>query len=124
MTGEQTTFESLAELIGKDGALSLCEKYGGETLYIRKSIALDDGVLHPWFQVFGQEASEQVNKKLLGQRVYIPMVPPGMLEERNAAIRQCLDQGMSTADVADKFKLTGRYVAMIASNFNKVGEQS
>ena len=119
MTGEQTTFESLAELIGKDGALSLCEKYGGETLYVRKSIAL----WHPWIQVFGQEAWEQVNKNLLGKRVYIPVAPPGMIAERNAAIMQCLSHGKSTADVASQFKLTARYVAMIASANNKQGEQ-
>lgn len=123
MTGEQTTFESLAELIGKDGALSLCEKYGGETLYVRKSIALGDGVWHPWIQVFGQEAWEQVNKNLLGKRVYIPVAPPGMIAERNAAIMQCLSHGKSTADVASQFKLTARYVAMIASANNKQGEQ-
>lgn len=123
MTGEQSTFQSLAELIGKAGALNLCEKYGGETLYIRKSISLGDGVRHPWFQIFGPDASEQVLKKLLGKRVYIPVAPPGMLEERNAAIRQCLNRGMSTADVAAEFKLTPRYVAMIASTFNKLGHQ-
>lgn len=119
MTGEQSTFATLADLIGKPAALSLCEQFGGETIYIRKSIAMDDGIWRPWRDIFGQDVSEKVLDTLAGKRVYIPVAPPAMLAERNAAIIQCLRHGKSVADVATEFKLTRRYITMIA---NQKGE--
>ncbi len=120
MTGEQSTFATLADLIGKPAALSLCEQFGGETIYIRKSIALDDGIWRPWGDTFGQDVAEKVLETLAGKRVYIPVAPPEMLAERNAAILQCLRHGKAATDIAKEFKLTPRYIAMIA---NRQGEQ-
>ena len=68
MTGEQSTFATLADLIGKPAALSLCEQFGGETIYIRKSIALDDGIWRPWGDTFGQDVAEKVLETLAGKR--------------------------------------------------------
>lgn len=110
MTGEQTTFESLAELIGKAGALNLCEQYGGQTLYIRKTVALGDGVLRHWAEHFGVDAWERIQARLGGQRVYIPFAPSDLLLERNTAIFVRRRAGESAEDIARDFKLTPRSV--------------
>lgn len=125
MTGEQTTFASLAELIGKEGALTLCENYGGETLYIRKSISLDDGPRHHWAELFGQTAWERLNKRLSGRRVYVPAAPPELLAERNAAIVARLNGGEAIATIASDFKLTQRRVyAILQSHTESEGGES
>lgn len=113
MNAKQSTFESLAELIGKEGALLLCEERGGETLYITKSIAIGDNVRRPWFEILGQSASERLNKHLGGKRVYIPMAPPELLAERNAAILQRFRQGESATVIARSLDLSPRSVNLI-----------
>jgi len=118
MTSEQTTFESLAELIGKEGALSLSEQYGGETLYIRKSVVMDDGIRHPWLDFIGAGAAQRLIARLGGKRVYIPSAPPELLAERNAVIAERLQKGESANAVAEDFRLTPRRVSMILQHFN------
>ena len=113
MNTEQSTFESLSELIGKAVALLLCEEYGGETLYIRKSIAIGDATLRPWHEIIGQSACERLNARLGGKRVYIPMAPAEMLADRNAAILQRLQQGESASAVARDINLSLRSINMI-----------
>lgn len=110
MTGKQSIFESLAELIGKAGALNLCEQYGGQTLYIRKSDPLPDGLARHWSEYFGLEAYERLVERLGGQRVYIPMAPPELLLERDTAILARRRAGESAVDIARDFQLTPRSV--------------
>lgn len=110
MTGEQTTFESLAELIGKAEALNLCEQYGGQTLYIRKTEPMPDGLANHWSEYFGPDAHTRLVERLGGQRVYIPIAPPELLLERNTAIFVRRRVGESAADIARDFQLTPRNV--------------
>lgn len=118
MTSEQTTFESLAELIGKEGALALSEQYGGETLYIRKSVVMDDGIRRPWMDFVGVEAARRLIARLGGKRVYIPAAPPELLAERNAVIADRLRQGETATAIAEDFRLTPRCVSMIFQRLN------
>lgn len=120
MTGEQSTFESLAELIGKAGALNLCEQYGGQTLYIRKSEALTDGLARHWSEYFGPDAYERLVERLGGQRVYIPMAPPELLLERDTAIFVRRRAGESAVDIARDFQLTPRSVHNIYCRVDRV----
>lgn len=113
MTGEQTTFESMAEQIGRAGALNLCEQYGGQTLYIRKSGQLPEGLDRHWSEYFGPDAYERLAERLGGQRVYIPMAPPELVFERNTAIFVRVRAGESAEDIARDFQLTPRSVHKI-----------
>lgn len=110
MTGEQSIFESLAELIGKSGALNLCEQYGGQTLYIRKSSALPDALARHWSEYFGPDSYARLVERLGGQRVYIPMAPPELLIERDTDIFERRRAGGSAVEIARHFQLTPRSV--------------
>lgn len=116
MSCEKTNFESLAELIGKKGALNLCEQYGGLTLYIRKSLALHDGINKHWSEYFGQEALALISERFGGQRIYIPNAPPELLQLRNATIVACLCNGKTAEEIAADFQLTPRAVRIIFGN--------
>ena len=113
MTGEQTTFESLAELIGKAGTLNLCEQHGGETLYVRKSEASKEELAGHWSECLGPDVYERLCERLGGQRVYIPVAPPELIAERNTAIADRYQRGESAKDIARDFQLTPRSVHSI-----------
>ncbi len=113
MNVEETLFESLAELIGKEGALNLCEQYGGQTLYVRKSIALHDGMNKHWAEYFGQEAFERINERFGGKRIYIPNAPADLLALRNATIVASLRNGKTPEEIAPDYLLTPRAVRLI-----------
>lgn len=117
MTGEQTMFESLAELIGKEEALILCEMIGGQTLYIPKNIGLDDGIRKLWVEHFGEEAFDRICDRFGGQRIYIPAAPPELIELRNATIVGRVRSGDPINDIARDFKVTPRCIRNI---FNRV----
>lgn len=110
-----TTFEALAEVIGKDAALNLCDHYGGETLYIRKTAESDTTKNH-WQTFYGKDAQERLHRHFGGQRCYIPKAPPELLEARNGEIVARLKNGERRDAVAKAFRLTLRSVAQIFQN--------
>ena len=113
MTGEQSTFESLAELIGRAGALNLCEQYGGTTLYVKKTQNDNEGLRKHWAEYFGPDALNTIAEKLGGKRVYIPAAPPEFLAERSVAIFTRMNDGHEVAAIARDFQLTDRSVRLI-----------
>lgn len=116
MICEQTNFESLAELIGKEGALNLCEQYGGLTLYISKSLAQHEGINKHWAEYFGQDALSLISERFGGQRIYIPSAPPELLELRNSTIVASFCSGKTAEEIAADFQLTPRAVRIIFGN--------
>lgn len=113
MTGEQSTFESLADLIGKAGALNLCEQYGGQTLYIRSKFSTSEALNNHWSEFFGKDAWARLNERLGGKRVYIPAAPEELIAERNTAIVARMDRGEPAAEIGLDFKLTERCIRSI-----------
>lgn len=111
-----TTFHALAEIIGKEAALNLCEHYGGETLYIRKTTESDSTKAH-WQTFYGETAQEKLHAHFGGQRCYIPKAPPELLASRNAGIVERLKNGESRDDIAREFHLTPRAVSGIYQNY-------
>ena len=113
MKAKQSTFESLAKVVGKDGALHLCEEHGGKTIYICKSIAIGDHIRRPWFESIGTSAAARLIEHLGGKRVYIPIAQPELLAERNAAIVERFNQGESAVAIARSFNLSPRSINLI-----------
>jgi len=113
---EVTTFEALSEVIGKEGAINLCEQYGGITLYIRKTAESGPKLKEHWQTFYGKEAQDKLNQHFGGKRCYIPMAPPALLAVRNNEIVMRMDNGESRADLAKEFHLTPRAIALIYQN--------
>lgn len=116
MNAEQTLYEQLAEIIGKDGALNLCEQYGGRTVYIGKNLLQSTELKSHWETFFCGAAMESMVDRFGGQRVYIPIAPPDLLELRNQAICERVSQGHSPADIAHDYRLTERRIRGIFSH--------
>lgn len=115
MKAEQTLYEQLAEIIGKDGALNLCEQYGGQTIYIGKNLHQSTELKEHWETYFGGIAVEKLTERFGGRRVYIPCAPDFLLEQRNHVIWERLRQGDSPSEIARDYRLTERRVRVISS---------
>ena len=107
-----TTYENLAEIIGKEAAINLCEHYGGSTLYFRKTIELDTTKKH-WKSFFGEDAHAKLFNHFGGKRCYIPVAPPDVLSARNNEIVKRLKNGGNREAIAKEFCLTPRSVSGI-----------
>lgn len=117
MSDEKTTFESLVSLLGVFEALSFCEQYGGQTLYIRKDGELPEGTAKHWADHFGPEAYGRIVESMGGKRVYIPAAPKKSLDIRDEAIYRARKSGFSTAKLAKDYRLTPRTIHGIVSRF-------
>jgi Mor family transcriptional regulator len=118
MSNDQTTFENLVTLIGKEGAINLCQQLGGQTIYVRKTLAETDSIEGHWMTFFGERALERLTVEFGGQRIYIPAVPPELLEERNKEIVRRLKLGESATAIAQDYLLTPRCIHMIFQRRN------
>lgn len=117
MSAEKSLFDTLAELIGKEEALIMCEMIGGQTLYIPKKISLHDDIRKVWVEYLGDEAFDRVCEHFGGQRIYVPAAPAELIELRNATIVGRARSGDQIATIAADFHITERAVRNI---FNRI----
>ena len=110
---DTTTFEALADVIGKAAAINLCQHYGGETLYIRKTMNYGADFKRHWETFYGKGVLSKISQLFGGERCYIPKAPPMILAARNRAIVERMDNGESRSALAKEFLLTPRAVAVI-----------
>lgn len=111
-----TTFYALSEVIGKEGAINLCEQYGGMTLYIRKTADSGQELKQHWQTFYGEDAADKLNQHFGGKRCYIPVAPPEILAARNNEIVKRMDSGETIFDLAKAYRLTPRSISGIYQN--------
>ena len=99
------SFERLADVLGQGDALKLCREYGGQRLYVPKTIP----VTHEISRRIGAAASERLANEFGGDRLQVPMGHVHTARQRREVLGKHLFT-KSANELARDAKCTTRYV--------------
>ncbi|MDD5036677.1 MAG: Mor transcription activator family protein [Methylococcaceae bacterium] len=100
-----------AEVIGIEKARLLIAEYGGIRVFIPMSSHLNDS--HHLVELLGAEAAVKLCNVYCGETIEVPRNAEALIEVRNSEIRQKRACGMTTRELALRFRMTERNVFKI-----------
>jgi len=105
-------YAEMVELIGREAALALCRKYGGQVIYTPAPDRLSEN--HPLVKTIGWEAAVKLAGSWQGSTCALPYGPEaGIRNELQAQVLDLAGQGISVNGIAKLTGLTNRAVRRI-----------
>lgn len=96
----------IADVIGLDDAIRLCEIWPGVRLFVPKNV----GAKHPIALAIGLVAAEKLAKRYGGETIFVPKAEAWRRQQRNAQIVEEYSGGASGRELALKYGLHENYV--------------
>ncbi len=108
----------LAELLGVDVVLKLCQLYGGDNLYIPVNGERMSDDMREMQEIIGAVYYEQMQKRYCGNIIYFPL-PQTALKEFIASRVRCEYDGTNRRRLMRKYNLTKNSFYRIIENKQK-----
>ncbi|OIR16795.1 Mor transcription activator family protein [mine drainage metagenome] len=106
-------FLEIAEAVGQEAALIICERYGGTRLYVPKKITSD----HSLVELVGMEDALKLSSIFGGLLHFdIPQCNDIKRVQRDERIRADRVSGMSIRLIAQKYRLSERRIRNITNH--------
>ena len=109
MSGGEATFDELAAVIGRDDALRLCVLFGGTRLYFPHRMTADGQLA----RIFGIHQAQALSRAFGGLRLTIQAATTERCRERGELIRQLRRSGETVRNLALRYGMSERRIAMI-----------
>lgn len=112
---EPKNFQWLVDNIGLGSTLRLIESFGGDRLYINKTVSLS----RRWVRVVGKAAAEILVETYPGESFYVPTGAAEKMRIRNEVIIKEYDRGGKILNIAKAHGISGRRVYSIIGGEEK-----
>lgn len=91
----------IEEVAGREAALRLAAYFGGGKIYVPRPRSITPA--HPIARAIGVDAASKVAERFQGEAIEIPMA-------RRALVRELAKEGLSTAGIVGRLKISSRAV--------------
>lgn len=105
----QKVLKELADVVGLAPALDICQRWGGEALYVPVKVRRFD----PLVLVLGLETAQRLVKAFGGERLQLPGEVQSLLDLRNRSILHDHRSGMSNQQIGIRYGLSRQSVTYI-----------
>ncbi len=113
----QKILKELADVVGLAPALNICQRWGGEALYVPVKVRRFD----PLVLVLGLETAQRLVKAFGGERLQLPGEVQSLLDLRNRSILHDHRSGMSNQQIGSRYGLSRQSVTYILRRISEPG---
>lgn len=105
--------EELVEILGREGALKLIQRFGGTALYVPHNPPEH----HALCLVLGVEGAARIASYYGGENLYLPLGRKWLREQQRRVIHQLAAQSVPNNQIAQRMGCTSRWVRMVIRDY-------
>lgn len=105
--------EELVQILGREGALKLIQRFGGTALYIPHNPPEN----HPIVLVLGPVGAARLASYYGGENLYLPLGRKWLREQQRRVIHQLNLEAVPNNQIAARIGCTSRWVRMVIKDY-------